>query len=51
MGKTGSVEIRQQIERCEDERRRLREMLYRMGYPMMTLQEAEQIARVLTRKQ
>jgi len=45
-----SVEIRQHCQRCDDERRRIRNMLYRMGYPMMSLQEAEQRAREMTRK-
>jgi len=55
MGETGRIvtrtEIRQQAQRCDDERRRIRERLYRMGYPMMSLQEAERRAREMTRKQ
>jgi len=46
-----SAEIRQQAQRCDDERRRIREQLYSMGYPMMSLQEAERRAREMTRKQ
>jgi len=54
MGKTSRIttkqEIHHQAERCDDERRLIRERLYRMGYPLMSLQEAERVARELTRK-
>ena len=41
-------EFELQARRCDDERRRIREQLYRMGYPPMTLEEAERIAKRLT---
>jgi len=51
MGKTDlGVEAKRQIRRCNNERRKIRQQLYGMGYPMMSLEKAERIARKLTRR-
>ena len=44
-------EFRKQIERNDEERRRIRQQLYDIGYPMMSLEQAERTARKLTVKQ
>jgi hypothetical protein len=44
-------EIRRAARRCDDERRRIRQQLYQMGYPMMSLEQAERVARRITKKQ
>jgi len=43
-------EIRRQARRCDVERERIRQMLYALGYGPMTLREAVQLARKLTRR-
>lgn len=52
MGKKDlSREIKQAAQRCNDERYKIRQQLYTIGYPMMSLEKAEEIARKLIRRQ